>query len=347
MTEKIRRIFPGNNSTRGFYSYYAQCLKGMEQIYILKGGPGTGKSSLMKGLGKRFQREGFVTEHWLCSSDPASLDGLILPKEKIAVVDGTAPHIVEPRYPGAVETLIPLGECWEDTLLKKAKARIILLTDRISAAFAEAYRHTAEIGKIGELLTVLETENEAETFPFSAPLPKISGGKAELKPFFAMAMTPLGVMDLREELWQRYNNRFFLLGSDPTGRSRLLKALAAAAQRLQLCCEVGYGPFDPATPVAVFFPDFDLAVTAVDDLPESSRLAEDRVLCFEGKKTEAISALERKRQETVKKATAALAEAHRLHDELEAIYIDAMDFDKVAEKEKTIYQKIINSTAKG
>ena len=155
MSESIRRIFPGNNSTCGFYSYYEQRLEGMEQIYILKGGPGTGKSSLLKGLSERFRREGFEVEHWLCSSDPDSLDGLILLRQKVAVVDGTAPHIVEPRYPGAVETIVNLGDCWEDTILKQEKERIRALSDGITGAFATAYEYTAKIGQIDSLMQAL------------------------------------------------------------------------------------------------------------------------------------------------------------------------------------------------
>ena len=45
MKGKAKTVFPGNNSSRGFYSYYESGLSGMEHIYILKGGPGTGKSS--------------------------------------------------------------------------------------------------------------------------------------------------------------------------------------------------------------------------------------------------------------------------------------------------------------
>ena len=46
----VSEYFPGANTPEGFYSYYSDILKPDETEHkiILKGGPGTGKSSLMK-----------------------------------------------------------------------------------------------------------------------------------------------------------------------------------------------------------------------------------------------------------------------------------------------------------
>ena len=44
--------------------------------YILKGGPGTGKSTLMKKIGKYFEDKGLFVEYFYCSSDANSLDGV-------------------------------------------------------------------------------------------------------------------------------------------------------------------------------------------------------------------------------------------------------------------------------
>ena len=44
--------FLSANTTKGFVSLYGDFLKGKKQ-YIIKGGPGTGKSTLMKNIGAR------------------------------------------------------------------------------------------------------------------------------------------------------------------------------------------------------------------------------------------------------------------------------------------------------
>ena len=90
--------FLGANSPSGFYSLYDQLLppERARAIYILKGGPGCGKSTLMRKVAAWAQEAGLETEYILCSGDPDSLDALILPGRAVAIVDGTAPHMVVP-----------------------------------------------------------------------------------------------------------------------------------------------------------------------------------------------------------------------------------------------------------
>ena len=90
--------FLGANSPAGFYSLYDHLLppEQARAIYILKGGPGCGKSTLMRKIGVRAEEAGLETEYILCSGDPDSPDALILPSKAVAIVDGTAPHVVVP-----------------------------------------------------------------------------------------------------------------------------------------------------------------------------------------------------------------------------------------------------------
>lgn len=109
------QYFLGANSPGGFYSLYHELLptEQAKAIYILKGGAGCGKSSLMRRVPGHAEAVGLDTVSILCSGDPDSLDALILPQRGIAIVDGTAPHIVEPHYPGVVESYVDLGSCYD------------------------------------------------------------------------------------------------------------------------------------------------------------------------------------------------------------------------------------------
>ena len=88
------QYFLGANSPAGFYSLYDQLLPAQtaRSIYILKGGPGCGKSTLMHAVAQTLSRAGAECEYILCSGDPASLDAVVFPGLKAALVDGTAPH---------------------------------------------------------------------------------------------------------------------------------------------------------------------------------------------------------------------------------------------------------------
>lgn len=91
--------FLGANTPQGFYSLSGQMLAPDKHkaIYILKGGAGCGKSTLMKKVGKEMEKQGEKAEYIYCSGDPDSLDALLLPGKKAAIVDGTAPHGAVPK----------------------------------------------------------------------------------------------------------------------------------------------------------------------------------------------------------------------------------------------------------
>ena len=114
-TEPKVCFYLGANSPGGFYSLYDELLRPEEarSIYILKGGPGCGKSSLMRRVGAAMEEHGLDVEYIVCSGDPDSLDAVVIPALKTALVDGTAPHVVEPKYPGLVEEYVNLGACYD------------------------------------------------------------------------------------------------------------------------------------------------------------------------------------------------------------------------------------------
>ena len=97
-TEPQVRYFLGANSPGGFYSLYDQLIDPAEAdaVFILKGGPGCGKSTLMRRVAALAQEAGEPVEYILCSGDPDSLDAILLPGKKAALVDGTAPHDTAP-----------------------------------------------------------------------------------------------------------------------------------------------------------------------------------------------------------------------------------------------------------
>ena len=101
--------FLGVSSSNGFYG----CFQLLENdpdlhLYLLKSGPGCGKSSLMKEVASTAFDNKETVELIHCSSDPESLDGVILWDKKIAILDATSPHSVEPNIPGLMQEVISL-----------------------------------------------------------------------------------------------------------------------------------------------------------------------------------------------------------------------------------------------
>ena len=86
--------FLGANSAQGFASLSAQWIdqSRAQAFYAIKGGAGCGKSTLMAGIARSLEAQGYAVEYIRCSGDPDSLDAILLPEKKTAIVDGTAPH---------------------------------------------------------------------------------------------------------------------------------------------------------------------------------------------------------------------------------------------------------------
>ncbi|MBR4992088.1 MAG: hypothetical protein IKY86_03745, partial [Clostridia bacterium] len=99
-----RFFFLGANSKDGFVSLLPQFRQeSPRRLYAVKGGPGCGKSTCIRRLSETL---GGAEEFFLCSSDPDSLDGAAL--STVALLDGTAPHVFEPAFPGCDGDYLPL-----------------------------------------------------------------------------------------------------------------------------------------------------------------------------------------------------------------------------------------------
>ena len=109
------KYFLAANSCEGFVSEFSRCYDPNDNwhVYIIKGGPGTGKSSFMKYIAAKAEEKNIQCIYCPCSSDPDSLDAIIMQDKKVVILDGTAPHTLDPKYPAVCEEILNFGEFWE------------------------------------------------------------------------------------------------------------------------------------------------------------------------------------------------------------------------------------------
>src|SRR5690625_2591580 len=99
--KQVRHLFFGSNTSRGFTSYFQETTTSPKwYTFVLKGGPGTGKSTFMQRTATDLLPLGAEIEYHYCSADPDSIDAITIPAIGVAIVDGTAPHIIEPVHYG-------------------------------------------------------------------------------------------------------------------------------------------------------------------------------------------------------------------------------------------------------
>lgn len=354
-----RRLFPGNNTPIGFFSYYQYILPNPNHIYCIKGGPGVGKSTFMKRIGKDMINSGFDVEYMHCSSDPDSLDGLVIPKLSTAFIDGTAPHIVDPKYPGGVDEIINLGDYWDNAAMKLHKNDIIDTTNEIGRLFNKAYNYLTASGCIKTELDSMYSksvysgkinlkacqivEDEFEDYPLSAE-------SGFIRRLFATAITPDGLLSHLDTVLSECSRVYSIVGNAGMGASQIIKKAAQAAVDRGFDIEIFYCPMKPSETIEhVIIPKLKLAFISANryhpaplecsdvlDLNEFIIPKSYAKLKADIKSdTDIFDNLLDKGINTIKKAKT-------LHDHLETHYIPNMDFDALEEKRQEIMKRLLD-----
>lgn len=307
MTKTIHNYFPGSNTALGFHSFFPQLALETGRIFILKGGPGTGKSTFLQRLAAYLYQGGSSLEQYWCSSDPQSLDGIRALDLHIALFDGTSPHILEPKYPGAKETLLDLGAFWCSEILEKQLQTITEMVRAKEEAYEKAYTHLKTSGIAIQTLRRerIATESLDEELEGLLPyIPAPGKGKPQQRQFFGTTITPRGWKNLLPEALADYRKTFVLPEDSGIDLHTLLQKLTREIQRRNHSCLLFYCGLLPHDLLAVALPQEHLAFCHPRPLPSREEVA--------------LGAAE----ECLKRAAA-------IHKELEALYQEAMDFQQV------------------
>jgi len=352
------QYFLGANSPAGFYSLYPELIQPetARAVYILKGGPGCGKSTLMRQIGRRMEEEGLETEHILCSGDPASLDALLLPQLGAAVVDGTAPHVVEPKYPGVVERYVNMGDCYDKGALAGLREEIVGCMTGYKGCYQRAYRCLGASAEIFEdlrstLLTPALGEKLAKRARgiLSRELPRARGSEpGRIEQRFLGAVTHLGPMCLFDTVLAQCPRVYELVDNYGLAHEllvHLLPAATAAGLDVVACPD----HMAPDRLAHLLIPERGLAFvtsTAAQPFPakpfrrirldaaaggEALRRSRPR-LRFARKVSAAL----------VEEAVGSLAQAKAMHDELEALYNPHVDFELAGRMAREIGDEILS-----
>ena len=136
----VTNFFLGANSGGGVCQLFDQLTEDRtaHDLIILKGCPGNGKSTFIRKIGEVMQESGLDVEYIRCSGDPASLDGVLMPQLRCGVVDGTAPHVLEPLYPLAIQRYVDLSRFCDVTAAKAAVGEIMRRNAEAAAADGRA-----------------------------------------------------------------------------------------------------------------------------------------------------------------------------------------------------------------
>lgn len=356
-----RHIYPGNNTPLGFYSYYDYILsqEAARKIYCIKGGPGTGKSTFMKKIGEEFSALGESIDFLHCSSDPDSLDGILLKERSIALIDATSPHTVDPINPGAVDTIIHLGDYWDEEGIRRNKNAVLAGNRKIHRYFSQCYNYLAAAGCLYKNMEQIydDAAEKAEIYKMAAHIVNrelssydISLTTGEIKKAFASAITPAGIINQIHSLVSGCKRIYLISGPVGFSGGKILSTVMESAVYRGFYTEAYYCPLRPVgDPEHLIIPELSLALLSTChyhdieawEIAESAAVEEeypeiilidmdemrdesetDRQRGFLDKNLDAFDSMLTSAVECLKKAKAE-------HDLLERCYIPNMDFKKI------------------
>lgn len=342
-----RHYFLGGNTPQGFYSYYDYLIdtEKAKKVYVIKGGPGTGKSTLMKSAANWGEDNGYEVDYLHCSSDPNSFDGIIIDGD-IAMVDGTSPHIVDPKNPGCVETIVNMGDFWDEARLRESKEKIIEIDKQIKGYYAAAYNYLAAAGSIYKNIQSPKDVRIARTIFDEVAGRESTCGKGKIRKLFASAIGPGGVASFADSLALK---KCYVLKTDfAKGTSMVMKKLAQIFLDSGFDTELFYDPLAPDELIEhICVPEAGVSVLTsiglsnitnedayvidIDEIMNINTCTKDYI--HNKLMTEIL----------VKEASAIIAKAKQKHDELEHCYIPCMDFESANKCSKRIIDDIKNN----
>lgn len=329
-----RAYFLGSASPDGFSTPFWAAHKDFYGFY-LKGGPGTGKSTLMKKIAAEFAGEAVSVYH--CASDPRSLDAVVLEERGVFIADATAPHESGTPLPYITGELVDLGALLcRDALTGHADA-VRGLYAQNQAAHAQVRRGLTGLGAMEDTVTAAGSAalmREKLTGYASRLAKRLFGRRNRADGCILQrqcsALTPQGRITYLPEQCS------VMLLSDPcrAASQALLPMLAERAAQLGYAAEITRSQTQTAKPVThLIVPDAQLAVIASADGSTPEDTAPDAILkmqrFYDADRLKKQRSLVRFCNQTAAmleaKTAAILADALRLHDELEAYYISALD----------------------
>lgn len=350
-------FFLGANNKAGYYSLFGEIYNPFEMgnHIILKGGPGTGKSTLMKKIAAKAEGNGYFTERDYCSADPDSLDAVVVPEINFSIYDGTAPHTFDPKMPGVSEHIVDLGAAWNRKKLQKHINEIGQLMQENALQHkrvAEFLRVAAQIENESAAICLrLADEEKLERFVrrlAHRAIPErkgVAAGKTQKR--LLSAVSPVGVTVQHDTVVALAENIVTIEDEFSAVAPFIMEYIGAVAIRNGYDIYQCYCPLQPGFKIEhIIIPELKLALfteksyhCSIDDgekIIHASRFYNKDM--FKANK-EKLTLQKKAKKELVDEAIKKLVLAKSIHDRLEDYYIDATNFAIINE----IGEKVLDS----
>jgi len=345
-----RHMFAGALTPAGFMDFFDDIMP-IQQAntrYFLKGASGGGKSTFMKHIAADLIKKGIAADHFHCANDVASLDAVAAHSLGLCIMDATAPHSHDPQLPIITDSIIDFAQFLDKSKLKGHKSTIQDLMDDKKALLARAMGYYAAAGKVHNAeIAAAETalkQQELENLANSAACrggsqPPAIAGRLNRR-LFLSAITPEGPISLADNAFD--NCKVYAIHTEEQiGTRRLLAHIMQATNAAGLATESFYNPLNLAQIDYLHIPDKNLAYVTTSGVFGYNGKVDERIdlaRCINpAMLTRAKINMESDHEllnTLLDQTTQLLNAAKSIHNKVEEIYIQAMDFDRLDEMTK-------------
>lgn len=339
-----RHYFAGGNTRDGFVDLYKYVIdrKTCKKLFIIKGGSGVGKSTMLKKVAAVVSPHVKTTEFFHCSADINSLDGVAFQELGVALVDGTAPHVVEPVYVKASDITVDLSVYLNAKKLCDKKAELISVMDTKALHYNHAYELIKSMGNIYKsIYECIGNDIKSHTLSVLSDELKdkvLTKGNGRVRKLFSGAYTSLGEVYLEDNADKI--KVVHLLGSAYCVAhvlSDLYKKLSDGSHDLTLF-------YSPISTDYLYGLEVDNKVLfTLNDKVKSKDYTECDLgerLAISDTARAYVDTLETHLNDIKNSACDCLKSAKLCHDKIEAIYKPAVDFKKVDKETDKLISEI-------
>lgn len=299
-----------------------------------------------------------------CSAGANSLDGIIVSDKKIAFVDGTSPHVIDPKNPGAVDSIINFGDFWNDKKIAGCRDEIISCGEEASKWYKIAYNYLASAKFVYNNLSDIQNRGIeiSEIYKLAEDIISREYRKYDIaikagsvKKFFASAITPDGMVSFVNTILQPMERIYLINVPEGYGNTSFMNILMEGAAYRGFDVECYYCPMDPESKIEhLLVPELSLAFTSVNrwhDLEPWEIMAEEndrkeitmidigdyQSSYYLEKNAGIIRKSSEAFEQLLEEAVSALSRAKEYHDMVETMYARSMNFEKIDQLvEKTV-----------
>ncbi len=272
----VRHYFIEGLTARGYISLLPILMTDWRPLYIVGGGPGSGKSTFIKSIGLELLDRGYEVDFFRSALDPDALAGFVIPGMGLCMLNQLEVKPIHWRAPGIIERFVDLSPLADEGKIKQFRKEIIDISKRLvvlqnqvekdlimtySAAQDKPWRKKSYPYSLNDDLFEQGVDGLSWQGESAGPWPQVKNivkklQKGKITPCFLHGINPGGWVNLAPH---------FLADCDQIrleGEDKLdaLNWVLNEAQQLGQVMNIVLHPLNPDEVVGIVFPERNLAI---------------------------------------------------------------------------------------